>query len=49
MFIFLELIFISENKYLIRLKNIIPICLPLLGTLDLPKPFTAEKKGWSYT
>ena len=35
---------ISENKFLMKLKNIIPICLLSIGALVLPQPSNAEEK-----
>ena len=34
----------SENKYQMKFKNIIPICFLFNGTLCLPQPSPAEEK-----
>ena len=39
-----KIITISENKYLMKSKNIIPIFLLFIGALVLPQPSPAEEK-----
>jgi len=40
----LKIAIISENKYQMKLKNIIPICLLFIGTLGVAQPSPAEEK-----
>ncbi len=40
----MKIAIISENKYQMKLKNIIPICLLFIGTLGVAQPSPAEEK-----
>ena len=40
----MRLVTISESKYQMKLKNIIPICILFIGTLGLHQPSPAEEK-----